>query len=122
LADVLRIEDVAAADLVAMGGREAWRHAGRLVPILRMGDPEGRGIDRPAGRRLKLILFARGGAEAGIAVERILDIAEDVVLLPAVSARPGVTGAAIVQGRALEILDPKICLDGVFAAASAGEP
>jgi two-component system, chemotaxis family, sensor kinase CheA len=116
LADVLRIEDVAVADLVSMGGREAWRHAGRLVPIARMGVSQGTG--RLAEKRLKLILFARGAAEAGIAVERILDIVENVELLPAVSARTGVRGAAIVQGRALEIMDPKACLDGVFASAS----
>jgi two-component system chemotaxis sensor kinase CheA len=120
LADVLRIEDVAAADLITMGGREAWRHAGQLVPIALLGGPRGQGIDLPQGSRLKIILFARGGAEAGIAVARILDIAEGVAILPAVSTRPGVRGAAIVQGRALEIMDPAACLDGVLAPASGG--
>jgi two-component system chemotaxis sensor kinase CheA len=115
LADVLRIEDVAAADIVPMGGREAWRHAGRLVPIARLGGPRRQENGLPRGSRLKIILFARDGAEAGIAVERILDIAEGVELLPAVSARPGVRGAAIVHGRALEIMDPSACLDGAVA-------
>lgn len=118
LSEVLRIEEVSADDLEILGGRRAWRHAGRLVPILRLEELLGREGKRPDGRALKVILFARGGAESGIAVERILDIAEGVRSLPAVSARPGVRGTAIVHGRALEIVDPEVCLDALFPAAS----
>lgn len=118
LADVLRIEEVYQADLEALGGREAWRHAGRLIPIVRLEEKLGRGGARPTGRPLKVILFARDGAEAGIAVERILDIAEGIEFLPSVSGRPGVRAAAIVNGRAMEIVDPLVCMDGLLMAPS----
>jgi two-component system chemotaxis sensor kinase CheA len=120
LSEVLRIEEVSQDDLEVLGGREAWRHAGRLVPIMRLEELLGRVSERPAARVLKVILIARAGAESGIAVERILDIAEGVELLPAVSDRPGVRGTAIVQGRALEIVDPAACWNDVSQASGKG--
>lgn len=119
LAEVLRIEEVLPADLEVLGGREAWRHAGRLIPIVRLEERLGHGGARPTGRPLKVILFARAGAEAGIAVERILDIAEGVEFLPSVSVRTGVRAAAIVHGRAMEIVDPEACMDGILPPVSA---
>jgi two-component system chemotaxis sensor kinase CheA len=118
LSRVLRIEEAAPGELETLGDREAWRHAGRLIPVVRLAEFTGRNAARPAGMPTKIILFAHAGQEAGIAVERILDIAEGAEPLPAVSARPGVSGAAIVQGRALEIIDPGIC----FASAIAVRP
>ena len=52
-----------------------------------------------------MLVFSQGDSVIGLAVDRILDIVEDVLDMQLADASPGVLGTAVLKGESTEIID-----------------
>ena len=98
---VARLEEFPVASLEQADGRWLVQYRGALLPIV----PAREGLDVRARDPRPVIVFSDGARSMGLAVEEILDIVEDRVAIETRAARPGVLGAAVINGKATEVLD-----------------
>ena len=98
---VARLEEFPANSLEAADGRWLVQYRGSLLPIV----PAREGLEIRARDPRPVIVFSDGIRSMGLAVEEIRDIVEDRVTVETRAARPGVLGAAVINGKATEVLD-----------------
>ncbi len=117
LANVSRIEEVAAEQIESVDGRSVIQYRGRLMPVI--------GLDAAtaawagAGPR-PLLVFSRDDRSVGLLVNEIVDIV-DSVLEPDMSASgPGILGGLIIGGVAAELIDVPFYWRRAFADSTDG--
>jgi len=98
---ITRLEDFDASTIEMTDGRHVVQYRGRLLPLAHAGGTE---TFKSEGRQAVLV-FAEDDRSAGVAVDEILDVVEEVLDLEMGSERPGVIGSAIIKGKATEVLD-----------------
>jgi two-component system chemotaxis sensor kinase CheA len=98
---VARLEELPAARLERADDRWLVQYRGGLLPVV----PASPGLQPDARDPRPLVVLADGERTFGLAVDRIHDIVESRVVIETESSRPGIVGAAIVAGRATEVLD-----------------
>jgi len=98
---ITRLEEFSADDIELVDGRYVVQYRGR---ILQLAHASGNDQFRSEGRQAVLV-FSEEGRSAGVAVDEILDVAEEVLDLQLGSDRPGVIGSAVIKGKATEVLD-----------------
>ncbi|MGX6646623.1 chemotaxis protein CheW [Maricaulaceae bacterium MS644] len=98
---ITRLEDFEASAIEMTDGRRVVQYRGRLLPLAHVG---GDGAFRTEGRQ-PVLVFSEDGKSAGVAVDEILDVVEEVLDLEMGSERPGVIGSAVIKGKATEVLD-----------------
>jgi len=98
---ITRLEEFAAEDIELVDGRYVVQYRGR---ILQLAHASGNDMFRTEGRQ-PVLVFSEEGRSAGVAVDEILDVAEEVLDLQLGSERPGVIGSAVIKGKATEVLD-----------------
>jgi two-component system chemotaxis sensor kinase CheA len=115
---VTRLEEIDAATIEEAGGRPCVQYRGRLMPLVTTGG----GALRREGAQ-SLIVFSEFGGSVALAVDEIVDIVEEVFSIEAVAGRPDLVGAAVIRGRATEIIDVVDLLPqlGDRMAANAGQ-
>jgi len=113
---VARLEEFAAASLERADGRWLVQYRGALLPIV----PAREGMEIRARDPRPVIVFSDGVRSMGLAVEEIRDIVEDRVAVETRAARAGVLGAAVINGRATEVLDTQHYLQLAHADWFAG--
>jgi two-component system chemotaxis sensor kinase CheA len=101
LALVARLEEFPAKDVEHADGRWLVQYRGSLLPVI----PAHEGIDMKAKDPRQVIVFTDGKRAMGLAVDAIRDIVEDRVRVETSASRPGVLGAAVINGRATEVID-----------------
>jgi two-component system chemotaxis sensor kinase CheA len=111
LALVARLEEVPADRIEFADGRHLVQYRGTLLPLL----PAGPEVEIGARNPQPVVVFGDGRRAMGLAVREIRDIVEAEVRLETTASRPGVLGAAVVAGRATEILDTQHYLHQAFA-------
>jgi two-component system chemotaxis sensor kinase CheA len=98
---VTRIEDTPVERLERANGRAVMQYRGELVPVIHAaGD-----FAFAAEGSQPILMFSQGARTMGLAVDRILDIVHDRLDIELVAHTPGILGAAVIKGRATEVVD-----------------
>ena len=107
LAHITRLEHIESEKIEQMEGRAALQYRGKLMPILTVNsDFSGLlSAHRSESHIQPLLVFTGEGYAMGLAVDEIVDVVEDRLVIELSADRPGVRGTAIVAGKACEILD-----------------
>jgi two-component system chemotaxis sensor kinase CheA len=120
LSMVARLEEFPRERVERAGRRRVVQYRGEILPLVDLasyvegGREAGEAVDAEAdAATLKVIVYSAEGKSIGLAVERILDVVEERVVVKRGVAQKGVLGAAVVQGRVTDMLD----VQGVIRAA-----
>lgn len=103
LANVSRIEEVAAGQIEWIDGRSVIQYRGRLMPIIGPDAAAANAWDGPDQR--PLLVFTRDDRSVGLLVNEIVDIVESVVETDMTAAGAGALGGLIIGGVATELID-----------------
>ena len=103
LANVSRIEEVAAGQIEWIDGRSVIQYRGRLMPIIGPDAAAATAWDGPEQR--PLLVFTRDDRSVGLLVNEIVDIVESVVETDMTAAGAGALGGLIIGGVATELID-----------------
>jgi len=113
---VARLEEFPRHTIERAGGQEVVQYRGQIMPLVRVSEVlEGRRSD-PADsgpESLHVVVYSDQGRSVGLVVDRILDIAEESLVIERHTGRKGILGSAVVQKRVTDILD----VPGLIAAA-----
>lgn len=101
LALVTRLEDVDAARIEFSAGRPVVQYRGRLMPLL----PIAAGQSLRSEGKQPVAVFTDGERSAGLAVDEIVDIVDERLVIEMRSGIPGIAGSAIINGVSTEIAD-----------------
>lgn len=98
---VARIEEVPAAAIESVGGRDMVQYRGAILPLVHLG------LRPPAGADevLQVVVFAGAAERVGLVVGRVIDIVDEPLPARSKATRPGVLFNAVVLGRITEFLD-----------------
>jgi two-component system chemotaxis sensor kinase CheA len=124
LAQVARLEEFPAAALERAGPRYVVQYRGEILSLVDVARalrrrPKGRGDGSDRGKPLskvrdgdliQVVVYGAAGRQAGLVVDRILDIAEEPVVVRSATRRRGVSFTAVIQGRVTEFLDAEAVL------------
>ena len=107
LAHITRLEHIESDKIEQMEGRAALQYRGKLMPILTVNSDFSGLLSAQNGDShiQPLLVFTGEGYAMGLAVDEIVDVVEDRLVIELSADRPGVRGTAIVAGKACEILD-----------------
>jgi len=97
---VSRIEEIERTAIESSGGALVTQYRGRLMPLA--GLAEGLAPDKP---RQVALVFAEQSRSVGLMVDEIVDVIEDRLDIELSGDRPGLLGAAIIGGRATDVID-----------------
>ena len=98
---ITRLEEIERDTIEHCNGEDVVQYRGALMPLVYMQD-EARG--RADGVQ-PVLVFTEGGRPVGLAIDEIVDIVEEQLDIELKTEAPGVIGAAIVKGKAAEIID-----------------
>ncbi|MGL5446087.1 MAG: chemotaxis protein CheW [Rhabdaerophilum sp.] len=101
LAFIGRLEEIERASIEDAGGKAVTQYRGKLMPILGYAGMEG----YAAESRQPVLVFHQEDREIGMAVDEIVDVVEAAFTIDTSHATPGTVGAAIIDGKAVDILD-----------------
>ncbi|CAN1531805.1 Signal transduction response regulator, receiver domain [Rhabdaerophilaceae bacterium] len=101
LAFIGRLEEFERAMIEDAGGKAVTQYRGKLMPILGYAGMEGY---LPESRQ-PVLVFHRDDREIGMAVDEIVDVVEVAFSIDTAHAAPGTVGAAIIDGKAVDVLD-----------------
>ena len=98
---ITRLEEIERNSIEHCNGEDVVQYRGALMPLVYMHD-ETRGR---ADSVQPVLVFTEGGKPVGLAIDQIVDIVEERLEIELNTDTPGVIGAAIVKGKAAEIID-----------------
>lgn len=101
LAFIGRLEEFERAAIEDAGGKAVTQYRGKLMPILGYAGTDG----FAAESRQPVLVFHQEEREIGMAVDEIVDVVEAAFTIDTTHATPGTVGAAIIDGKAVDILD-----------------
>ena len=101
LSEVNRIEDQKMDNLEMAQGRMVTQYRGQLLPIYSLDGDAG---IRRSGRQTVLV-FGNDSGMIGLAIESIVDIAQEELNITSESRAEGIKGSAIIAGSAVDVLD-----------------
>ncbi len=117
LSMVARLEEFARTAVEKAEGRQVVQYRGRILPLIHLASAltERRQQSRTSGpssqteeeEKIQVVVYSDQGRSVGLVVERILDIAYEVIKIQRHTLRPGTLGSIVVQGRVTELLDVK---------------
>ncbi|MBN9023550.1 MAG: chemotaxis protein CheW, partial [Rhizobiales bacterium] len=98
---VTRLEEIDAAAIERANGRSVTLYRGTLIPLVFVnGAPP-----NPESGRLPMLVFNDKGRAMGLIVDEIVDIVHETVAVEIPSDAAGSLGAAVIAGKATEVLD-----------------
>ncbi|MFP5249173.1 MAG: chemotaxis protein CheW, partial [Acidobacteriota bacterium] len=104
---VARLEEFARDSIEYAGRRQVVQYRDRilpLVPLREVLEPGAPDLDETPDP-VQVIVFKDGDRSVGVIVDRILDVAEEAVLVRQKSSRSGLLGSAVVGKRVTDFLD-----------------
>jgi chemotaxis protein histidine kinase CheA len=105
LSAVARIEEFPLDKIERVGRRPVVQYRGAILPLVELG-PVLAAVSAAGGRKpVDVIVYASGNRNVGLVVQSILDVVTEPLQIDRSAARSSVVGAAVVQGRVIEILD-----------------
>ncbi len=105
---ITRLEEIERDTIEHCNGEDVVQYRGALMPLVYMHDET-----RSRAESVQPVLvFTEGGKPLGLAIDQIVDIVEERLEIELNTETPGVIGAAIVKGKAAEIIDVSHYLGG----------
>jgi len=120
LANVSRIEEVAATQIEWIDGRSVMQYRGRLMPVIGLDAASAAAWDGPDQR--PLLVFTRDERSVGLLVNEIVDIVDSVVETDMKAAGAGALGGLIIGGVATELIDVSYYWNRAFPEDAAVRP
>ena len=115
---ITRLEEIALDSVEHCNGQDVVQYRGSLMPLVYMQDHQ---PPRESGLQ-PVLVFTEGGHPAGLAIDEIVDIVEEPLVIDLQAEAPGMIGAAIIRDKAVEIVDVSYYLGAVFDSHRAGAP
>ncbi len=98
---VTRLEEIETSTVEEVNGEQLVQYRGGLMPLVHVG-----GYAELADKTHQSVLvFTDGGRSVGLVVDEIIDIVEEVLDVEMSGSAPGVIGAAVLKGKATEVID-----------------
>ncbi|HMK40914.1 MAG TPA: chemotaxis protein CheW [Methyloceanibacter sp.] len=98
---ITRLEEIAISSIERCNGEDVVQYRGALMPLVY--------VETEAGRRgddvQPVLVLTEGDFHVGLAVDEIVDIVEEQLAIELEADAPGIIGAAIVKGKAVEMVD-----------------
>ncbi|MBS2020708.1 MAG: chemotaxis protein CheW [Deltaproteobacteria bacterium] len=106
LSMVARLEEISRADVETASCGDVVQYRGAILPLVDLG----RELSVDSGGRersesLQVIVYTEHGRSMGFVVEQIVDVVEETITARHRASRPGVLGAAVIQGKVTDLLD-----------------
>jgi two-component system chemotaxis sensor kinase CheA len=98
---ITRLEEIELGAIERCNNEDVVQYRGGLMPLVYMQEAPS---DREDGVQ-PVLVFTEGGRPVGLAIDEIVDIVEERLDIELKSDAPGVIGAAIIKGKAAEIID-----------------
>lgn len=98
---ITRLEEIDLGAIERCNDEDVVQYRGALMPLVYLQDePKARddGVQ-------PVLVFTEGGRPVGLAIDEIVDIVEERLDIELKTEVPGMIGAAIIKGRAVEIVD-----------------
>ena len=106
LSAVARIEEFPFEKVERIGRRPVVQYRRAILPLVELGPVLSQLAAMEGKRRpVHVIVYASGDRTVGLIVHSILDVVTEALEIDRSAARSSVIGAAVVQGRVIEILD-----------------
>jgi two-component system chemotaxis sensor kinase CheA len=105
LSMVARLEEIALDKVEKAAGRDVVQYRGAILPLIGLCRELMREHPDPSSEPLQVIVYSEQGRSVGFVVEQILDVVEETVSVRNQTARDGVLGSAVVQGKVTDLLD-----------------
>ena len=98
---ITRLEEIPLSSIERCNGEDVVQYRGALMPLVY--------VETEAGRRgddvQPVLVLTEGDFHVGLAVDEIVDIVEEQLTIELEAEAPGIIGAAIVKGKAVEMVD-----------------
>lgn len=105
LASVDRLEEFRRERVERAGATRVVQYGSQILRLLHMEEVLGKPAPALDGDTFQVVVHSRNGKAVGLVVDRIADIVQDCVVIDSSVRRPGVLGAAVLQGSVTEIVD-----------------
>ncbi len=106
LSMVARLEEIARPTVESAGGRDVVQYRGAILPLVDLGrELSLDSTARDSDASLQVIVYSENGRSVGFVVEQILDVVEETITVRHRTARTGVIGSVVVQGKVTDLLD-----------------
>ena len=103
---VTRLEEMPAASIERVGGREVVQYRGHIMPLVRLSALLGAYAEAPAeGSGVQIVVYTRGQRSVGFVVERILDIASERSGTRSDIDDHALVGSVVIGDKVVELLD-----------------
>jgi len=103
---VTRLEEIPAATIEHVGGREVVQYRGHIMPLIRLATLLGAyGDSGGEGDGVQMVVYTRGERSVGFVVERILDIASERSGTRSDIDDHALVGSIVVGDKVVELLD-----------------
>jgi two-component system, chemotaxis family, sensor kinase CheA len=105
LESVERLEEFRRDRVERAGSVQVIQYGRQILRLLHLQEVLGQPPPQSAPDTLQVVVHSRDGKSLGLVVDRIADIIQDRVVIDGSVRRPGVLGAAVLQGSVTEIFD-----------------
>ena len=102
---VTRLEEFPIERFERVGSREVVQYRDQILPVLRLAHLLGVYPDTEGETSVPVVVYTERGRSVALAVDRIIDIVEDVVDAQRDFGDDGLLGSAVIQQRVTELLD-----------------
>src|SRR5947199_10463477 len=102
---VTRLEEFPVERLERVGSREVVQYREQILPVMRRAHLLGAYSSEEDSATVPVVVYTERGRSVALAVDRIVDIVEDVVASKTDLADDGLTGSAVIQQKVTELLD-----------------
>jgi two-component system, chemotaxis family, sensor kinase CheA len=98
---ITRLEEIPLSSIERCNGEDVVQYRGALMPLVYVETEAGKGGDDVQ----PVLVLTEGDFHVGLAVDEIVDIVEAQLTIELEAEAPGIIGAAIVKGKAVEMVD-----------------
>jgi two-component system chemotaxis sensor kinase CheA len=102
---VHRLEEFQPNAVEFASGRKVIQYRSGILPLVDLGEFFS-GAPAQSGEQLHVVVYAKDSKLVGFVVEQIEDIVEEHVTVHKDQKRPGTLGAAVMQKRVTDLLNP----------------
>ena len=114
---ITRLEEIELDAIERCNDEDVVQYRGALMPLVYLADR-----NRSEDGVQPVLVFTEGGRPVGLAIDEIVDIVEVRLDIELKTDAPGVIGAAIIKGKAVEIVDVSHYLGQGFGERLAAKP
>ena len=111
MTQVSRLENIDRSMVEYSGTQPVTQYRGKLMPLVGLTPSV---LQEAKGKTQPVIVFADGTRVMGLMVDEIMDVLEDQLRVELSATQSGFLGTAIIQGKAIDILDTSFWLKQAF--------